>query len=90
MPKDFYEKLKPWLDETAKAFRSVLNCEEIRDNKGRELSLFTTRERSEYFGEVYSTNYWGSFAQLAQAQRHRSLNYEVNLYRSFEERDWIR
>ncbi len=79
MPKDFYEKLKPWLDETAKAFRSVLNCEEIRDNKGRELSLFATRERSEYFGEVYSTNYVGSFAQLAQAQRHRSLDYEMTI-----------
>lgn len=77
MPKDFYEKLKPWLDETAKALRQVFNCEEIRDNKGRELSLFATRERSEYFGEVYSVNYQGSFAQLAQAQRHRSLNYEI-------------
>lgn len=83
MPKDFYQKLKPWLDETAKALRSVLNCEEIRDNKGRELSLFATRERSEYFGEVYSINYHGSFAQLAQAQRHRSLSYEINLRSSF-------
>ena len=79
MPKSFYEKLKPWLDETAKAFRSVLNCEEIRDNKGRELSLFAMRARRELFGEVYSTNYVGSFAQLAQAQRHRSLDYEMTI-----------
>ena len=79
MPADFYQKLKPWLDEIAKALRSVLNCEEIRDNKGRELSLFATRDRSEYFGEVYSTNYYGSFAQLAQAHRHRSLNYEMTI-----------
>ncbi|MBQ3469522.1 FAD-dependent thymidylate synthase [Candidatus Saccharibacteria bacterium] len=79
MPEDFYQKLKPWLDETAKALRSVLNCEEIRDNKGRELSLFATRKRSEYFGEVYSTNYYGSFAQVAQAHRHRSLNYEITI-----------
>ena len=79
MPADFYEKLKPWLDETANALRSVFNCEEIRDNKGRELSLFATRSRHEFFGEVYSTNYLGSFAQLAQAQRHRSLDYEITI-----------
>ncbi len=79
MPADFYQKLKPWLDETAKALRSVLNCEEIRDNKGRELSLFATRKRIEYYGDVYSTNYSGTFAQLAQAQRHRSLNYEMTI-----------
>ena len=79
MPDDFYQKLRPWLDETAKALRSVLNCEEIRDNKGRELSLFATRKRTEYYGDVYSTNYSGTFAQLAQAQRHRSLNYEMTI-----------
>lgn len=73
----FFQKLREPLLETAKLFRQVLNCEEIRDRKGRSLSLFATRERSEYFGEVYSVNYKGSFAQLAQAHRHRSINYEM-------------
>ena len=75
----FNTKLYPWLIKTAELFRSVFNCDEIRDKKWRGLSLFAERKRTEYFGEVYSTNYIGSFAQLAQAQRHRTLNYEMTL-----------
>ena len=75
----FDKKLRPWLLETAIAMKNIFNCPEIRDKKGRRLSLFATRSRSEYFGEVYSTNYFGSFAELAQAQRHRSINYEMSL-----------
>ena len=70
-------KLRPWLIETAKLFRSVFNCDELREGKGRGLSLFAKRERHEQFGESYSVNYKGSFAQLAQAQRHRKLKYEM-------------
>ncbi len=75
----FDQKLKPWLLETAVALKKIFNCPSIRDKKGRHLSLFATRHRSEYFGEVYSVNYVSSFAGLAQAQRHRSLNYEMSL-----------
>ncbi|MBR2695576.1 FAD-dependent thymidylate synthase [Candidatus Saccharibacteria bacterium] len=75
----FWRKLTPWLLETAKVLRSVMNCEQMRDRKGRTLSLFASRRRSEYFGEVYSVNYTGSFAQLAQAQRHRSIDYEMTV-----------
>lgn len=77
MPEEFYQKLKPWLDGVAKALRRILNCDEIRDNKKRELSLFATRNRDQSFGEVYSVNYLGSFAHCAQAQRHRTLDYEI-------------
>ncbi len=45
--------------------------------ENREFSLIAKKEREEYFGDVYSTSYYGSFAQFAQAQRHRSLNYEI-------------
>lgn len=48
--------------------------------KNRSFSLFATRKkRAEEFGENYSTNYLASFAQLAQAQRHRTLSYEMSL-----------
>lgn len=47
--------------------------------KGRSFSIFAKRERAEEFGENYSTNYVASFAQLAQAQRHRTLAYEMKL-----------
>lgn len=48
------------------------------DLKKREFSLFSQRQRKEEFGENYSVNYLASFAQIAQAQRHRTLSYEIN------------
>lgn len=48
--------------------------------KNRSFSLFApARRRYEEFGENYSTNYLASFAQLAQAQRHRTLSYEMTI-----------
>ena len=47
--------------------------------KGTKLSLFARRDRKEEFGENYCTTYLASFAQLAQAQRHRTLSYEMSL-----------
>ncbi len=48
--------------------------------KNRSFSLFATREnRKEEFGENYCTTYLASFAELAQAQRHRTLSYEMSL-----------
>lgn len=47
--------------------------------KKTKLSLFATRDRKEEFGENYCTTYLASFAQLAQAQRHRTLSYEMSL-----------
>lgn len=48
--------------------------------KNRKFSLFAQRKnRQEEFGENYSVNYLASFAQLAQAHRHRTLSYEMTL-----------
>lgn len=49
------------------------------DYKSRGFSLFDdkVKTRVEYFGDVYSTNYKGSFAELAQAHRHRTLSYAI-------------
>ena len=50
------------------------------DMKKRELSFFASRKnRKEEFGENYCTTYLASFAELAQAQRHRTLIYEMTL-----------
>ncbi|MGN0973494.1 MAG: FAD-dependent thymidylate synthase [Bacilli bacterium] len=53
----------------------------LRNEKNRKLSLFADPNvtREVHFGDVYSTNYKGSFAELAQAQRHRTLSYEMKL-----------
>ena len=48
--------------------------------KNRSFSLIAKRkDRAEEFGENYSVTYLASFAQLAQAQRHRTLTYEMSL-----------
>ena len=47
--------------------------------KGKKLSLFANRARKEEFGENYCTTYLASFAELAQAQRHSTLYYEMSL-----------
>jgi len=46
--------------------------------KSRSLSMFaTTFPDNNIFDTVYSVNYEGSFAQLAQAHRHRTINYQM-------------
>lgn len=53
----------------------------MRNEKDRSLSLFGSEldEVEEYFGDVYSTTYKASFAEYAQAQRHRTLNYQLEI-----------
>lgn len=50
------------------------------NEKCRKLSLFSDGKAvEEYFGDVYATTYKASFAELAQAQRHRTLNYSMSI-----------
>ena len=51
----------------------------MKNEKHRSLSLFgkDLDKKQEYFGDVYITTYQGTFAQLAQAQRHRTLDYQM-------------
>lgn len=69
--------------ETLKEFLQALPDLEVdglnSKLKKRKFSMFTQRDREEEFGENYSVNYLASFAQLAQAQRHRTLSYEMTL-----------
>lgn len=67
---------------TIQSFCDFLEKNAIIDEKianfaeKKRISLFATKKRTEHFGDTYCTNYKGSFAMLAQAQRHRSLSYE--------------
>jgi len=55
-----------------------LRIEGLRNQTGRRLSFFG-EEAEEYFGkDVYSTNSLMSFACLAQAHRHRTIDYRVS------------
>ncbi len=60
---------------------NVLDERLMRNEKQRHFSLFAKDlDRKEvHYGDVYSTLYKGSFAQLAQAQRHRTLNYQAEM-----------
>ncbi len=75
----FSKKLKPVLKEFINQLGD-LNVEELNsDIKKRRISLFAQKkERKEEFGENYCTTYLASFAQLAQAQRHRTISYEMS------------
>ncbi len=76
---EFSTKLKSAMKEFLEALPD-LKVEKLNPRvKGTRLSLFAKRDRTEEFGENYSTTYLASFAQLAQAQRHRTLAYEMTL-----------
>lgn len=76
---EFTVKVKETLKEFLQALPD-LEVEGLNSNlKKRKFSMFAQRDRQEEFGENYSVNYLASFAQLAQAQRHRTLSYEMTL-----------
>jgi len=77
---DLFDKLKPYLEEFIAQTR-FLYVDGLNDSaKHRALSLFDDRpSRKEHFGETYCTTYLGSFAQLAQAHRHRTIDYKMRL-----------
>lgn len=60
---------------------NVLEPALMSNEKNRGLSLFGNKleQKDEYFGDVYGTLYKGSFAQVAQAHRHRTLNYQIEI-----------
>lgn len=47
------------------------------DVKDMELNWHSNFEHTEHFDSTYVTKYQMSFASLAQAQRHRTLNYQI-------------
>ncbi len=53
----------------------------LRNEKKRSISLFgkNVNRRQTIFSDVYSVNYKASFAYFAQAQRHRTLDYEIKI-----------
>lgn len=76
----FSLKLKDVLKDFLKAMPD-LEVEGLNSKlKNRSFSLFAKRAtRAKEFGENYCTTYIASFAELAQAQRHRTLSYEMKL-----------
>lgn len=76
----FNKMLKPYLQEFIDNVSDNIIPELNTDAKNRKISLFDSRaNRKEEFGENYCTTYQGTFAQLAQNQRHRTLQCQMRL-----------
>ena len=59
---------------------NILDERLMKNEKNRKLSLFGSnlKDKEDIFTEdIYSVNYKGSWAYLAQAQRHRTLSYRM-------------
>ncbi len=76
--------MRQFIDEIYKL--NVLDERLMKNEKFRKLSIFgkELNKKEEYFGDVYSTNYKGSFAQLAQTHRHRTLDYQMEMLKDKE------
>ena len=61
---------------------NVLDPRLMTNYKQRSFSLFGKDfdKKEEYFGDVYQMKYDSSIACLAQAQRHRTLDYQMERY----------
>ena len=71
--------LKPSLEEFRKVLEGLdILDKDIVDYRNRRFSLISDDvDYKEHFGRSYSVNYELSFAGVAQAQRHRSLDYQI-------------
>ena len=60
---------------------NILEYRLMTNDKYRKLSLFgeNLEKSEEYFGNVYNTTYKASFAYLAQAHRHRTIDYQMEI-----------
>lgn len=77
---EFNKMLKPYLKDFNEQLKD-LRIENLDSKvKKRTLSLFDTRtNRKEEFGENYCITYKGTFAEFAQAQRHRTIDYKITI-----------
>ncbi len=79
---EFEKKLLPCIQEFVGLMKQSKYYDDklCGNEKSRELSLFARNEDiEEYFGDVYATTYTASFAELAQAQRHRTIYYSMKV-----------
>jgi hypothetical protein len=83
MNNNFEKKLANYMKELIDELKRINVLEErlMKNEKHRSLSIFgkNLEKKEEHFGDVYSTLYKGTFAQYAQAHRHRTLDYQLEM-----------
>lgn len=82
----FYKPIIPAMRNLMKALKQVIEPTLTDTQKYRHFSLLNNSpyEITQYYGDVYATHYNGSLAQLAQAQRHRTIDYSFKLLETDE------
>lgn len=85
---DFEEKLSKYMSEFISELErlNLLNEGLMKNDKFRTISLFGTNldKNKDYFSNIYETTYKASFAYFAQAQRHRTLDYKMEILKNKE------
>ena len=80
---NFENKLSSSMKELLEKLSNINVLEKglLKNEKYRKLSIFgkNLNIKEEHFRDIYSTSYKGSFAQLAQAHRHRTLDYQMEI-----------
>lgn len=80
---DFEKKLKTSMEYLILGLKEANVLEEglMQNEKKQKLSLFCKDidKKQEHFSEIYLTTYKGSYAQYAQAHRHRTLSYQLEI-----------
>lgn len=81
---DFTIRLKKEMEDFNKELKKIIPEPLFSDNKDNVLRFITVKEdfkgKKDSIRDAYTVKYFGSFAMLAQAQRHRTLRYSMNLY----------
>ena len=78
LPREFSNRLAEIFVEFMNKIDKNLLLPGLNDTKNRGFSLFAKRIRETEWGENYCVTYYGSLAQLALAQRYRTLLYEFS------------
>jgi len=79
---DFETRLSKEVEEFVTKLKELPYYDEdlAQNEKCRSISLISDgRKTEEYFGDVYSTTYNASFAELAQSQRHRTISHSMTV-----------
>lgn len=78
LEKNLSEAIDMFLSELEEL--NILDERLMKNEKNRKISLFETNlknKKNTFTEDNYSVNYTGSWAYLAQAQRHRTLSYRM-------------
>lgn len=77
----FFNSLKTVFKEFAELLKPLIYVEELREFKNRDgfdmINSDISSDIDFQFGKMYHIGYTGSFAEFAQAQRHRTLFYNM-------------